>query len=176
VGLLYSRPGLLDGIPTDHLRTAGQSAPEKIETGTLNHAALAGVTAAVQFIASMGKGASMREKIKDAYQQIGKHEMALAEKLFNGISKNKNLTIHGTGFGNHHRAPTISFTHVSMSAEEVCKILAAENICAWDGHFYAQRAIEILGLLEKGGVTRLGISAYNTEAEIDTVIQALSRL
>ncbi len=176
VGLLYSRPGLLDGIPTDHLRTAGQSAPEKIETGTLNHAALAGVTAAVQFIASMGKGDSMRDKIKDAYQQIGKHEMALAEKLFNGISKNKNLTIHGTGFGNHHRAPTISFTHVSMSAEEVCKILAAENICAWDGHFYAQRAIEILGLLEKGGVTRLGISAYNTEAEINTVIQALSRL
>ena len=176
VGLLYSRPGLLDGIPTDHLRTAGQSAPEKIETGTLNHAALAGVTAAVQFIASMGKGDSMRDKIKDAYQQIGKHEMALAEKLFNGISKNKNLAIHGTGFGNHHRAPTISFTHVSMSAEEVCKILAAENICAWDGHFYAQRAIEILGLLEKGGVTRLGISAYNTEAEINTVIQALSRL
>ena len=89
VGLLYSRPGLLDGIPTDHLRTAGQSAPEKIETGTLNHAALAGVTAAVQFIASMGRGDSMRDKIKDAYQQIGKHEMALAEKLFNGISKNK---------------------------------------------------------------------------------------
>jgi hypothetical protein len=176
VGLLYSRPGLLDGIPTDHLRTAGQAAPEKIETGTLNHAALAGVTAAVQFIASFGQGNSLREKIKDAYHQIGQHEMALAEKLFNGILKNKNLTIHGTGFGKHHRAPTISFTHTSKSAEEICRQLATDNICAWDGHFYAQRAIEILGLLEKGGVTRLGISAYNTEAEVDTVIQALSRL
>jgi cysteine desulfurase family protein (TIGR01976 family) len=176
VGLLYSRPGILDNIPTDHLRTAGQSAPDKIETGTLNHAALAGVTAATQFLASLGKGDSLREQIKDAYRQIGKHELILAEKLFHGISKNKNLTIHGTGFGKNHRAPTISFTHVSKTADEICRLLANENICAWDGHFYAQRAIEILGLLERGGVTRLGISAYNTETEVNTVIDVLSGL
>ncbi|MFM7195550.1 MAG: cysteine desulfurase-like protein, partial [Bacteroidota bacterium] len=58
--------------------------------------------------------------------------------------------------------------------EQVCRALAEHNICAWDGHFYAQRAIEILGLLEKGGVTRLGISAYNTVAEIDAVIAAVN--
>src|SRR6478609_150261 len=44
IGLLYSRPGLLDRLNTDRLRTAGQMAPDKIETGTLNHAAIAGVT------------------------------------------------------------------------------------------------------------------------------------
>jgi len=174
VGLLYSRPGLLDGIPTDHLRTAGQAAPDKIETGTLNHAALAGVTAAVQFIAAHGEGKGLREQLTNAYHTIGIHERMLAERLYNGISKNGKVRIAGTAFGSGLRAPTISFLHSEKTAEQVCRALAEHNICAWDGHFYAQRAIEVLGLLEKGGVTRLGISAYNTVAEIDAVIAAVN--
>ena len=174
VGLLYSRPGLLDGIPTDHLRTAGQAAPDKIETGTLNHAALAGVTAAVQFIAAHGEGKGLREQLTSAYQAIGSHERMLAERLYNGISKNGKVRIAGTAFGSGLRAPTVSFVHSDKTAEQVCRALADHNICAWDGHFYAQRAIEVLGLLEKGGVTRLGISAYNTVTEIDAVISAVN--
>ncbi|MFZ9503151.1 MAG: cysteine desulfurase-like protein [Cyclobacteriaceae bacterium] len=176
VGLLYSRPGLLDQIPTDRLRTAGQAAPENIETGTLNHAAIAGVSAAVDFIASYGAGNSLREKIVDAYRQFGAHERMLAEKLYNGLSACKELTIIGQSFQTSHRSPTISFLHHRLSAEQVCRKLAEKNICAWDGHFYAMRAIEKLGLLEKGGVTRLGISAYNTTAEIDAVVQAVQAL
>jgi selenocysteine lyase/cysteine desulfurase len=176
VGILYSKPGLLDNIPTDHLRTAGQSAPEKIETGTLNHAAIAGVSAAISFLESFGKGDNDRAKIMDAYQQIGTHERALAEKLWLGLGQISDITVVGTAFGKMKRAPTISFKHKRFSAEEVCKKLAAKNICAWDGHFYAQRAIEILGLLESGGVTRLGISAYNTADEIDSTLEALRGL
>ena len=60
--------------------------------------------------------------------------------------------------------------------EQVCQHLAAKNICAWDGHFYAIRAIEVLGLLEQGGVTRLGISLYNTREEIDFVLAEIARI
>ena len=63
VGILYSRDGLLNQLPTDRLRTAGQTAPDRIETGTLNHAAIAGVTAAVGFLASLGEGATLREQL-----------------------------------------------------------------------------------------------------------------
>ena len=76
VGLLYCKPGLLDRLPTDRLRTAGQAAPEAIETGTLNHAAIAGVTAAVEFIASMGTGSTRREKIESAFAAIGAQSLA----------------------------------------------------------------------------------------------------
>ena len=118
----------------------------------------------------------MREKIVDAYRQFGAHERMLAEKLYNGLSACKELTIIGQSFQTSHRSPTISFLHHRLSAEQVCRKLAEKNICAWDGHFYAMRAIEKLGLLEKGGVTRLGISAYNTTAEIDAVVQAVQAL
>jgi selenocysteine lyase/cysteine desulfurase len=68
------------------------------------------------------------------------------------------------------RAPTISFTLESKTAEEVCTRLGDKGICTWDGHFYAIRAIEVLGLLERGGVTRVGISLYNTRDEISRLL------
>lgn len=173
VGILYSKPGLLDQIPTDRLRVAGQTAPDRIETGTLNHAAMAGVKASIEFIAQQGNGKTLREKIVDAYANIGKHERALAEKLYNGLKAISGIQIAGQPFGNVQRSPTISFYKEGKAALQVCQQLAAQNICAWDGHFYAIRAIEILGLLEKGGVTRMGISAYNTEREIDAVLGAV---
>ena len=55
IGILYAKEGLLDSLQTDNLCTAPQKAPYKIETGTTNHAALAGVEAALDFIASLGK-------------------------------------------------------------------------------------------------------------------------
>lgn len=171
VGILYSRPGLLDRIKTDRLRTALQYAPEKIETGTLNHAAIAGVTAAVNFISSLGKG-----NFKQAYEEIGAHERKLAVRLFDGISKMKQAKVIGEDFASEHRAPTVSFTFDGKTPTEVCRHLAKQNIFAWDGHFYAQRAIEALGLYEKGGVTRIGMAVYNTPEEIDKTLDVLKEL
>ncbi len=173
VGILYSRPGLLDRLPTDRLRTADQAAPYSIETGTLNHAAIAGVGAAVEFLASLGKGKSMREKLVSAYQDIAAHEYNLASRLYAGLKKIKGVTIIGQDFSTASRTPTVSFTVRGKTPTEICGQLAEKNICAWDGHFYAIRAIETLGLLEKGGVTRMGISMYNTEDEIDFVINVV---
>lgn len=170
VGILYSRPGLLDRIKTDRLRTALQYAPEKIETGTLNHAAIAGVTAAVNFIGSLGKN------FADAYQQIGAHERNLAIRLFDGLQKIKGTKVIGQDFVSEHRAPTVSFTFEGKTPAEVCRHLAKQNVFAWDGHFYALRCIEVLGLLEKGGVTRIGMAVYNTAEEIDKTLDVLKEL
>jgi cysteine desulfurase family protein (TIGR01976 family) len=172
VGILYSRPGLLDRVKTDRLRTALQNAPEKIETGTLNHAAIAGVTASVNFIASLGKD----NDLEDAYKQIGVHERKLAIRLFDGINKIKGATVIGQDFKSEHRAPTVSFTIEGKTPTEVCRHLAKQNVFAWDGHFYALRAIEMLGLLEKGGVTRIGMAVYNTQEEIDKTLELLKGL
>jgi len=170
VGILYSRPGMLDRIFTDRLRTAEQGSPYSIETGTLNHAAITGVSATVDFLAGIGSGNSLREKLVSAYQNIGLHEHQLAVQLYNGLHKIPGIKIIGEDFTSTHRSPTISFTVEGKTPSQVCSYLAKKNICAWDGHFYAIRAIEVLGLLEKGGVTRLGISMYNTQEEIDMTL------
>ena len=176
VGILYSKPGLLDQLPTDRLRTAPQIAPESIETGTLNHAAIAGVAAAVEFIGSIGRGSTLREKLIDAYQKISAHEYQLAAKLYNGLKKIPGVTVIGQDFATPKRTPTVSFTLQGKTPTEVCEQLSRKNICAWDGHFYAIHAIEVLGLLEKGGVTRLGISVYNNIEEVDFVLAEIEKI
>jgi len=176
VGFLYTRPGLLDQLPTDRLRTQYQQAPHSIETGTFNHAALAGVCAAIDFIASLGEGKNLREQLVSAMHAIQLKEHQLAERLYEGLKKIKHLEIQGPSFYQKHRAPTISFLHKEKTASTVCQALADHGIFAWNGHFYAIRAAEVLGLLELGGLTRMGISVYNTEEEIDRTLSILNEI
>lgn len=170
VGLLYSKPGMLDRLPTDRLRTQEQVAPYLIETGTLNHAAIAGVGAAVRFLGSLGNGATLRARLVEAFSKISQHEYSLARHLYTSLKMIEGITPIGQDFSSPNRTPTVSFTLEGKVPEEVCARLAQKNICAWDGHFYAIRAIEVLGLLERGGVTRLGISLYNTWDEVDSIL------
>ncbi len=173
VGILYSSPGLLDRLPTDRLRTTDQVAPFSIETGTLNHAAIAGVKSAIEFMASCGQGTTIKGQLKSSFEYIESHERSLAGQLYDGISAHQKCRILGPSFDVQQRAPTVSFLHEDLRATEVCQRLALQNIYAWDGHFYAVRAAEILGVQEKGGVTRMGISMYTST---DDVVQTLNAL
>jgi len=176
VGLLYSRPGLLDTLDPDRLIVQEQYAPYKIETGTLNHAACSGVSAAIDFISSIGEGNSYREKLVSAYKKISNHEYELASNLYSSLDALDNVTIIGQNFSNKNRTPTVSFIHKKYSANEICKKLGEVNICAWDGHFYALKAIQKLNLEKIGGVTRLGVSLYNSQQEIDRIVKIISNL
>ncbi len=176
VGILYSREGLLDRVQTDRLRTQDQRAPYCIETGTLNHAAVAGVKAAVEYIASFAEADGQRSRIFNGMSRITDCEHELARSLFDGLDNIPGVTIYGPSFGDHLRAPTVSFTVEGKRPEEVCQLLAGKGICASYGHFYAIRPMEVLGLLEMGGVTRLGISLYNTMEEINRVLDEIKHI
>ena len=176
VGFLYSKPGTLDGLETDRLVVQNQSAPYIIETGTLNHAACAGVSSAIDFIANIGRGDSLRDRLINAYSQISSHEFNLAKHLYDSLVTLEKVEVIGHDFSTTQRTPTVSFVHSDLSPREICIILAKNNICAWDGHFYALKAIQQLGLEKKGGVTRLGISIYNTKEEVDRVVSIISKL
>jgi cysteine desulfurase family protein (TIGR01976 family) len=170
VGILYSKPGLLDALPTDILRTQKQAAPHRIETGTLNHAALAGVSSAIDFICSLGNGEERRDIIVDAMSRLSTHERELGEQLYSGLNSTEGVDVVGEDFSSNMRAPTVSILLDKHRPEELCKFLGNEGICAGNGHFYAIRPIEVLGLLERGGVTRFGISAYTNIEEIEIVV------
>jgi len=112
----------------------------------------------------------------DAIQQIHKHELLLASALSTGLNQIPGLTLYGPSIDATLRAPTLAFTMDGCTPEEVCKHLGAKGIYAWDGHFYAIRAVEVLDLLEKGGVTRMGVVAYNTQEEVERTIAAVAEL
>lgn len=176
VGILYSSPGLLDELPTDRLVTQNPAAPNRIETGTLNHAALSGVGAVVDYLASLGVGVDLRQQLLNAFAQIHAHEYNLFTRMYKGLSEIEGIAIIGPSPDPNRHTPTISFTLEGFSPVEVCRFLASKSICAWDGHFYAQRAIEKLGLLEQGGVTRLGVNLYNSQEEVEYTVDCIKEL
>ncbi|MBS0001023.1 MAG: cysteine desulfurase-like protein [Cyclobacteriaceae bacterium] len=176
LGFLYAKPGALDNLPVDRLRTQDQQAPFRIETGTLNHASLAGVNAVAAFIAALGEGKSAREKMRSGMERINVHEQELLKILFNEIAGIKKLRVIGPGYGDAQRAPTLSFVHDSVHPEYICTLLAEEGIAAWNGNFYAIKAMEVLGLQESGGVVRIGMSMYNSESDIERLISTLKKI
>ena len=73
------------------------------------------------------------------------------------------------------RAPTVSFTHHSMTAEEIGSALAENGVFTWAGNFYALELSEALGL-EPEGALRVGILHYNTAEEVDRFLEVLSEI
>src|SRR5262249_36405328 len=155
------------------LRTQDQTAPDRFETGTLNHAALAGVKAAIDYIAAWGEGETLRARVVSALGAIGAHEHALAARYDREVRGLPGVTRWGPALDEGPRAPTVSITIDGVRAEEAARRLGEAGLCVWDGHFFAVRPVEVLGLIERGGLLRTGFSMYNTDQELDRLLAAL---
>jgi cysteine desulfurase family protein (TIGR01976 family) len=176
VGILYSRPGALERLPTDRLSVQDPAAPYRIETGTLNHAAIDGVTAAIEYLASWGDGATLRARLVDAMTAISAYEHSLASSYYERAARLRGVRVWGPDFSSRARAPTVSITLERHTAEAAARALGDRGICVWDGHFYAARALEVLGLAQRGGLLRTGMSLYTTAAEIQRLVEGLESL
>lgn len=173
VGILYARPGLLDALDPDRLRTAKGDAPWRIETGTLNHAAIEGVRAAIDYLAGFGAGADRRARVLDAMTAIATWEHDLARRLYAGLAEVPGVTLHGPGFDTRPRAPTVSVTFDGVTPEAAARTLGAQGLQLWHGHFYAARVMESLGV---EGMLRTGLSMYNTAGEIDRLLDTIAAI
>jgi cysteine desulfurase family protein (TIGR01976 family) len=175
VGILYARPGLLARLSPERLRTQEEEAPWRFEMGTLNHAALAGVKAAVEYLAAWGEGESLRQRIVSAMTAIAAYEHGLGAYYHNEVKRIPGVTVWGPDFSGP-RAPTISITIDGVHPQAAARRLGEKGLQVWDGHFYALRPIEALGLAETGGVVRTGIVMYNTREEVDRLLEGVAEI
>ncbi len=173
VGILYSRPGALDRLPTDRVRPQDPLAPTRIETGTLNHAALAGTTAAIETIAGQGNGTDLRQRIASSFAAIYPYEHSLARQLWQGLAAMPKVTLYGPEVGEGLRAPTVSFRVAGQEPAAVAAGLGEQGFFVWDGDFYAVTLIERLGLADKGGVVRIGMAPYILPEEVEALLRAV---
>jgi cysteine desulfurase family protein (TIGR01976 family) len=176
VGILYSRPGALDALPTSRLSVQDPQPPYRIETGTLNHAAIDGVRAAIDYLAGWGHGTSLRERLVDAMSGIAAYEHELAGHYHREVATIRGVRVWGPDFSSVRRAPTVSITLAKHTPAEAAAALGAQGICVWDGNFYAAKAVERLGLAASGGLLRTGISMYTTREEIDRLLAGIAAL
>lgn len=176
VGILYSRPGALDALTPDRLIVQEEVAPYRIETGTLNHAAIEGVGAAVDYLTSFGRGSTRRETVHNAIAAIAAYEHELGAYLWSALEELPGVRLWGVKFGDTAlRAPTISFTADSVDSAVIAKSLGKVGICVWDGNFYAPRPVDILNV-PGASLVRVGFSMYNTKEEAERLVKCVASL
>jgi cysteine desulfurase family protein (TIGR01976 family) len=181
VGLLFSKRTVLESLPVDKVRPQKDEAPYRFETGTLNHEGIAGTAAAIDYLASVGalvspQGRAMdrRSALEAAFSWIRAHEMGLFDRLLTGVEQLTGVRVWGiTDRSNFsQRGPTLCFTWPAMTPAATAAWLGHEGVYVWDGDYYATTLMERLGLAPDGAI-RLGLAHYNTDDEVDRVVQLL---
>jgi cysteine desulfurase family protein (TIGR01976 family) len=176
IGIVAIRSAVFEPLEVYKLVPAPAEAPDKLETGTLNHEGLAGIKPAVEFIAALGEGNTRRERIVSGYEQMEIHENRLAEKIRVAFANLRRIRLYQAPSA-VQKTPTVALTVEGMAPSEVCqRIIESSSIFVADGNFYAWTLAEKLGINPTGAWVRAGLSPYNNEEEVDRFIEAMTQL
>lgn len=171
-GLLYGRRELLEDLVPYKVRPAPDRGAGRWETGTQSFESLAGVRAAVDYLASLGEGPDRRSAIVDGHARVSEHLDRLTERFFDGLDGH--VTLYGIR-SVEDRTPTFAINVEDQDPSTVAQFLGTRGLYVWDGHYYAIEPMRRLGLLETGGAVRIGFVHTTTEAEVDRLLEALAQ-
>jgi cysteine desulfurase family protein (TIGR01976 family) len=182
-GILWGRREVLEQIEPYKVRPAPAHLPWCFEPGTQSHEGMAGVAAAVDYFAWIGKTMvesadpdyDRRQQLTAGLDLLFAYERQLAKRLIAGLHSLAGVRILGITDVNamDRRVPTVSFVHERHKPAAIAKALARRNIFVWSGHNYALETAKALGIDDSGGAVRIGAVHYNSVAEIDTVLNEL---
>jgi len=190
-GVLYGKRETLERLRPYKVRPASDAVPDNFETGTKNHEGIAGVAAAIDFLAALGRdfdqghvpgleayAAGRRRWLKQALAAIMAHEVRLFSRLLEGLLAFPGLRVYGITDPRRfsERTPTACFTLPGLAPAVVAEKLGAAGICVWDGNYYAWEPMKFLGLEEKGGAVRAGLCLYNTDEEVEYFLEILQKI
>jgi cysteine desulfurase family protein (TIGR01976 family) len=180
MGILYGKHEHLLRFRPYKVRPAPDSLPDRWETGTQVQELIAGIGAAVDYIAELGKrcdpsARDRRGALQAAYRATRQHEMALLAQLIPGLLGIPGLRFFGISDPKRfsERCSTVSVRLANHTPTETAKFLGDRGIFSWDGNYYALNLTERLGVEQTGGLLRIGLVHYNTADEVERLLAAL---
>ena len=183
LGILFGKREQLQRLRPYKLRACTEKLPARWETGTQNHECLAGLIAAIDYIADVGRHhdpevKTRREAILAAYEVFQRHERELVEQLITGLLAIPGLTFYGIKDAARfdQRTPTVAIRMEGYTPRELATHLGESGIFTWDGNYYAVDLAERLGVQQSGGMLRIGLAHYNTAEEVERLLTELRGL
>ena len=181
MGTLYGKKHLLERFKPYKVRPATETVPECWETGTQVQELIAGIHAAVEYLAELGRrcdpsATDRRSALLAAYRSTVAYERTLVTKLIEGLLAVPSLRFFGITDPKcfEQRCSTVSFRLAKGTPLDAATFLGDRGIFTWDGNFYALNLTERLGVEQHGGVLRVGLVHYNTASEVDRLLATLS--
>lgn len=171
IGVLYGKRALLEemspfltgGEMIESVTREGAvfaELPHKFEAGTVNAAGAAGLRAAIEYVESVGFDAMHRQ------------ELALTRRTLTGMADMPHIHVIGSDRAEEHNG-IVTFTVEGVHPHDVSEILACDGVDVRAGHHCAQPLLQHLGY---SATARASFAFYNTENEVDRLLQSLSTI
>ncbi|HZA98861.1 MAG TPA: cysteine desulfurase-like protein [Gemmatimonadales bacterium] len=173
LGILYAKEDVQRRLDLPKLAPAPDTAPERLETGTLNHEGIAGAAAAVDYLASLSAGETRRACLIRTFAELRGRGQKLLQRLWSGLGGVPGVTLYGPE-PDAPRTPTVAFTVAGQPADQVARQLAEQAVFVTSGDFYAPTVVQRLGAVE--GLVRAGCACYTTADEVERLIDGVRQL
>ena len=141
-------------------RTEYARAPHRFEAGTPAIGAAIGMGAAARFLADLD------------WQAATRHELALTERLLDGLSQIPQIRMIGPA-GLQSRIGVVSFEAEGAHSHDLCHLLGARGVCLRGGHHCAQPLMDRFGVV---ATARASLAPYNDAADIDALLAGLDEV
>ena len=183
-GTLYVKRELADRLKPLKVRPSPNQMPWKHAPGTPSFEAQHGTVGAIEHLAWLGERcagiaptASLRERLAGGLAAATVHEESLSRRFLERLRGLERIKLYGIADPAQvsGRVPTFSLRVGNRSSQEVAELFAAKNIFVWWGSFYAYEIAGALGLRDEG-VVRIGFAHYNTQTEVDEILEVLTEL
>jgi cysteine desulfurase family protein (TIGR01976 family) len=178
VGVLCARPELLQSLEAKKLGPAPDDDPARWERGALSFEALAGMIAAIDWLASLAPAAcgARNQRLTETFRSLHERGDDLVSRLWAGLDRLPGVTLYGPLPG-EPRTPTVAFTTEAIPSAELAGRLAAEHgVFVSHGHFYAPDTVKDLGVPDATGLVRAGCACYTTSEEVDRLVAGVREL
>jgi cysteine desulfurase family protein (TIGR01976 family) len=173
-GMLVAAPERLETLHPPKLAPASDAVPERFEWGTPAFELLAGITAAVDWIADLCPAGGPRAvRVHRALTAVESHLDRLLARALDSLGAIPGVRLLGDA---RCRTSTISFLVEGQSPAEVSGHLADRGIAVWDGDNYAYTLMDRFGLADGGGAVRASLVLYNDEHDVDRLVEAVHAL
>ena len=178
VSVFYGKKDLLESIDFPRLQPAPDTAPERVEVGTLSHEGIAGAAAAVDFYASLVAQVDNLRNRRDALQSsfvgLRAHSSPQVRNLWDSLARIDGVRLYGPP-PDVERTPTVSFIIKKVASTEVARRLAGRGLFVSHGDFYAQTVVDRLGL-QPEGLVRVGCACYTSDDEVERLIDSVREI
>jgi cysteine desulfurase family protein (TIGR01976 family) len=180
MGALYGKRQHLQSLRPYKVRPCTDQIPDRWESGTQIHELIAGIGAAVEYLAELGRrcdpdAKTRRESLAAAYRATVAHETGIIWRLISGLQSIPGVRIYGITDPQRsaERCSTLSLRIGDHHPTAIATFLGERGIFTWDGNYYALNLSERLGVESQGGMLRIGLVHYNTAEEVDRLLAAL---
>ncbi|WP_026959294.1 MULTISPECIES: cysteine desulfurase-like protein [Aliagarivorans] len=175
LGFAYLAEPWLSELEAYRVSAATNLGPGRFETGTQSFAAIAGMSAAIDYLAQWGeRDAGLRARLVDSYAQFSAHEQGLSERFIRWLQARPQWQLYGLPLADSAlRTPTFALSHPQYSPYQLAKQLGEQGVYCGAGHFYAPALLEQWGLAPQPGVLRLGFMHYTLAQQVDELCRLL---